>query len=116
MISQKTGKLGEMLALEYLQKLGHKLVVANFRYKRLGEVDIITIHNNILHFVEVKTRKNDNYGFPYEAVNYKKLAKIIKVAEIFRERAGMIKLNYQFDVVSVTLDMNKIDYYQNVTL
>ena len=116
MISQKTGKFGEVLALEYLQKLGHKLVTINFRYKKLGEIDIITTHNNILHFSEVKTRKNDNYGFPYEAVNYKKLAKIIKVAEVFRDQNNLTNLNYQFDVVSITLDIKKIDYYQNVTL
>lgn len=116
MISQKTGELGELLALEYLQKLGHSLVTQNFRYKKLGEIDIITVFNNILHFTEVKTRKNNKFGYPYEAVNYKKLIKIIKVAEVFREQFGFVSLNYQFDIVSITLHINKIEYYENVTL
>lgn len=116
MKSQKTGELGEILALEYLQKLRHKLVATNFRYKKLGEIDIITKKDNTLHFTEVKTRKNDDYGFPYEAVNYKKLAKMIKVAEVFREQTSMTGLNYQFDIVSITLDIKRIEYFQNVTL
>jgi putative endonuclease len=116
MKSQKTGEYGELLALEYLEKLGHKLVTTNFRYKRLGEIDIITNFNNILHFVEVKTRKNDNYGFPFEAVNYKKLGKIIKVAEVFRDQNSLTNLDYQFDIVSITLNPTKIEYFENVTL
>jgi len=116
MKSQKTGEYGELLALEYLEKLGQKLIVKNFRYKRLGEVDIITNLNNILHFIEVKTRKNDHYGFPFESVNRKKLEKIIKVAEVFRDQNSLTNLDYQFDIVSITLNPTKIEYFENVTL
>ncbi|MDA1338248.1 MAG: YraN family protein [bacterium] len=116
MKNQKTGKYGEQLALEYLEKLGQKLVVKNFRYKKLGEIDIVTNLNNKLHFVEVKTRKNDNYGFPFEAVDYKKLEKIIKVAEVFRDQNSLTNLDYQFDIVSITLNPTKIEYFENVTM
>ena len=116
MTNINTGKFGEDLALHYLEDLGHIVVTTNFRYKKLGEIDIITKKTNLLHFVEVKTRKNNDYGFPVEFVSNKKLSKIIKVAEIFRKQSNLSHLNYQFDIVSITLDNNKIEYYQNVTL
>ena len=116
MKNQKTGEYGEVLAKEYLEKLEHTIVTTNFRYKKLGEIDIVSKKDGVLHFVEVKTRKNDNYGYPFEAVNLKKLAKIIKVAEVFRDQYNFTSLNYRFDIVSITLNPKKIEYFENITL
>jgi len=116
MKSQKTGKYGEVLAKEYLEQLDHTVIATNFRYKKLGEIDIVTKKDKRLHFIEVKTRKNDSYGFPYEAVDAKKLSKIVNVAEIFRDQYNLVSLDYQFDIVSITLFPPKIEYFENVTL
>jgi len=116
MKNQQTGKYGEVLAKEYLEQLGHSIIATNFRYKKLGEIDIITKKDKRLHFIEVKTRKNDNYGFPYEAVDKKKLSKIIKVAAVFRDQYNLVSLDYQFDIVSITLVPSKTEYFENITL
>jgi len=104
------------MAVEFLKSLGHKIITTNYRYKKLGEIDIITKNENKLHFVEVKTRKNDWYGLPAEAVSYKKLSKIIRVSEVFRAENKLENLNYQLDVISITLATDKIEYYPNVTM
>ena len=54
------GDFGEEIALKYLEKKGYQILDRNF-LKPYGEIDIIAIKNDILTFVEVKTRKNDEF-------------------------------------------------------
>lgn len=110
------GKLGEAVAQEYLENLGHTLLVKNYRYKKLGEIDLVTKYKTKIHFIEVKTRKNTWHGFGYEAVNYKKLEKLIRVAEVFRDQHKLQNFDYQFDIVSIDLGESKVEYYENVTM
>jgi len=73
------GKLGEDLAVKYLQKLGYEILERNFRFSR-DEVDIIAKHQEYIVFIEVKTRDNNFMGEPEEAVIIGKQKRIIKVA------------------------------------
>ncbi len=50
---------------------GYKIIDKNYR-TNIGEIDIIALENDVLAFIEVKTRTSVNYGYPYEAVNWKK--------------------------------------------
>ena len=52
-----------------------KILEKNYKIKS-GEIDIIAKLDNELVFIEVKSRSNLNYGYPAEAVNYKKIKKI----------------------------------------
>ena len=83
------------------------------RYKTY-EVDIVAldVKHQELVFVEVKTRKNDDFGSPDQAVDYKKLQSLQKVAQIYRQ-AKHLKNDYRFDIVTVL--PGRIDHYQNVT-
>lgn len=67
----ETGKTGEKLAADWLEK-GFTILEKNWRHKRL-EVDIIAEKDNLLHFIEVKSRSSQNYGLPEESVSLKKL-------------------------------------------
>lgn len=49
----ETGKTGEKLAADWLEKKGFTILEKNWRHKRL-EVDIIAEKDNLLHFIEVK--------------------------------------------------------------
>jgi len=73
------GKIGEEIACKYLIKSNYNLIDRNYYYKG-GELDIIAFDNNTkeLVFIEVKTRANNEYGLPAEAVNSKKINNIIK--------------------------------------
>ena len=68
MNNHELGKEGETRAVEFLWKKGYRILERNFRTKR-GEIDIIARNRKEIIFVEVKTRKNLDYGFPSESVN-----------------------------------------------
>lgn len=97
------GKLGEKLAREYLIKNNYKILETNFTIPT-GEIDIIAQVDNIIVFVEVKTRKTLKYGRPAEAVNYRKMQKIIKVAQHYIAYRSSANNQYRFDVVEVLLN------------
>ena len=76
--SNKTlGKLGEDAAVEYLKKSGFEILDRNWHCSKDAEVDIIAKDGKTLVFVEVKTRSNLNCGHPFEAINLKKMQKIM---------------------------------------
>ena len=76
------GKLGEEIASRYIQSKGGIIIEQNYRTK-IGEIDLIAKINGELVFVEVKSRSSINYGYPSEAVNYKKQRKITNVAKYY---------------------------------
>lgn len=65
------GKLGEELAVEFLQKNAYEILDQNWRYKK-AEVDIIARKGETLAIVEVKTRSTDAFGDPQDFVKPKK--------------------------------------------
>lgn len=99
------GKLGEEKAAKYLQKEGYYIKERNYRTK-IGEIDIIAVKSNIIAFVEVKTRTNISYGFPYEAVNWKKQDKIIKSSLIYIKQKKLIDFQMRYDIIEVFLNEN----------
>ena len=63
-----TGKKGEELAKEFLIKNGFKIIETNKRFSRFCEIDIVAMDKNTLVFCEVKTRRTDKCGMPFEAI------------------------------------------------
>ena len=74
-ITTDIGNNYETVAAGFLQKLGYKIIAKNYRVKA-GEIDIIASDKKTIVFVEVKFRKNNNYGNPYEFVTKQKQQKI----------------------------------------
>lgn len=95
------GTQGEKIAAEYLKEQNYTLLAMNFRYKRLGEIDIIARENNFICFIEVKARSNLSYGLPREAVNYRKQENIKKLASVFIAKNKLFNADIRFDVVEV---------------
>jgi putative endonuclease len=96
-----TGKKGEQLAVEFLQKAGYAVIERNFRWKRF-EIDIIAQLGKFLVFVEVKTKTNTSYGTPDTNVTPRKAAQVMEAAEeyIFENNwTGEIR----FDIISVII-------------
>lgn len=94
-----TGNRGENLAAEFLQRNGYELVARNYRYKH-AEIDLIVKRNNVLVFVEVKTRSSSSFGEPEAFVDSKKAAKIFEGAEQYTYENNW-NGNIRFDIVSV---------------
>jgi len=99
--TREIGNVTEGIALHHLIENGLTLITQNFNV-RLGEIDLIMKENNTIVFVEVKYRKNTNYGYPEETVTVKKQKKIRSTALLFIAKNSQYK-NFQprFDVVAL---------------
>jgi len=86
----------------YLEKQGYRIKTRGFRAKA-GEIDIVAEKGGTTVFVEVKTRKGDEYGEPIESVTEKKASRIRNVAAEYMSVAGFAT-EVRFDVICVFLD------------
>lgn len=99
------GNYGENLALDYLNKNNYDIICKNFR-TRNGEIDIICKFNNIIVFIEVKSRYSYTFGFPSEAVTYLKQKQIINLSKYFLIKNKLFNYNCRFDVIEVCFNKN----------
>lgn len=97
------GKWGEELAACYLREQGYQIVFRNF-YSKYGELDIVAKRNHLLVFVEVKTRTQDYYGTPAEAVDARKRRHMAYAANFFVQRFGFQQVDLRFDVIEIHLN------------
>jgi len=88
------------VARRFLRRRGYGIVRRNYR-GRHGEIDLVALDGDILVFVEVKTRAQDHYGDPLEAVDRRKQRQIARVAEEFVEEHRLHDRPIRFDVVGV---------------
>ena len=101
----ETGKLGELLAEQWLRESGFAIIEKNWRYGKL-EIDIIARKNDRTHFIEVKTRRSNTYGYPEELVNRQKLYFFISAGTEYIRIHPDDKW-IRFDILSITLSENK---------
>jgi putative endonuclease len=97
------GKYGEDLAAVYLQTRGYQIVFRNF-HSKYGELDLVVKKNNLLVFVEVKTRTQDRFGTPGEAVGARKQKHMEYAAKYFIQRFGFHHADLRFDVIEINLN------------
>ena len=93
------GSWGEDRAARFLRRKGYRIVERNFS-TRLGEIDIIAEKGGIVAFVEVKLRKNADYGEAKEFVTYSKQRKVISTAMLWLARENT-ELQPRFDVIEI---------------
>ena len=96
-----TGKTGENLAVSYFEQKGYTLLHINWRHRH-WEVDIIAHSENILHFIEVKTRASLLFGNPEENVTPKKMRYLMNAADEFLYQHPEWK-RIQFDILAITM-------------
>ncbi len=99
------GDLGEKIAVKDLNSKGYQILELNYRFKR-DEVDIIAQKNNVIVFVEVKTRESDYLGRPEEAVTMAKQKRIIKVANHYMIENNL-ELEGRFDIFGIIINKNR---------
>ncbi|WP_130806940.1 YraN family protein [Senegalia massiliensis] len=106
------GNIGEEKAIKYLINKNYKILEKNFTTK-IGEIDIIAKDNDIVVFIEVKSRLNSKYGSPYEAVNFKKQRKIINTAKLYSKYNKLYDTQFRFDILEYYINENKINHIIN---
>jgi putative endonuclease len=99
----KLGKQGEAQAERFLRKQSFKILYRNFRARGGGEIDLVCRDRKeqVLVFVEVKTRTNELFGTPHEAVNWRKRASIIRAAKEWLRLLDLPDVPFRFDIVEV---------------
>lgn len=115
MNNRSFGNNGEEIACKYLEKLGYKILERNKQYSRFCELDIIAQYKDTTVFVEVKTRKTNNFGTPTEAITKSKFSNILKGVQYYISE-NKIK-NYRIDVIGITIKPElKIEHLKNISL
>jgi putative endonuclease len=111
-----TGKWGENLACQYLSEHGLTLQQRNVRTP-YGEIDLVMEANGQTVFIEVKTRSNDENGYPEDAITDEKMERMSECAQWFMEEIGKSDSPWRADVVAVIghpkSQNAQIEWFQN---
>lgn len=101
---KNVGDCGEEFAAQLLTNAGFRIIERNYSTKA-GEIDIIALKDGVIHFVEVKTRNGDLYGFPSESVTAEKQRRIRKAAKLYIQSRRMEWKHVSFDVYEIMTDL-----------
>lgn len=106
------GARGERLAADLLERAGYRLVAANFKLpvgRNLRgavvhtEIDLVAYDGATLCFVEVKTRRSDEFAAPEANVDLRKQRQITRAARAYRRTFGLTNEPHRYDVVALVL-------------
>lgn len=95
------GRHSEIMAQNYLRSLGYTILETNWRSGH-KEIDIIAKDENIIVFAEVKSRTNDIFAKPEDAVNFKKIKNIVRAANTYLISHN-IENDSRFDIITLLL-------------
>ena len=103
MSRRETGRLGERLAQQFLQKESFNILDSNYRCAE-GEIDIVARRDDCLVFVEVRTRSGPAFGSPEESVTPDKKRKLITAAQHYIQNHEGLSSSWRIDFIAVDLD------------
>jgi len=109
-MSRAVGDKGEDKAVVYLQKQGFSIVDRNVS-SRFGEIDIIAMRDEVLHFVEVKS--SYSYEIAVQNITPTKMRKFLRTVDVYMKK-HQLDLTYSIDAVIVTPD--EVTLIENITL
>ena len=128
---QNIGKLGEDLAVKYLEERGYKILERNYR-KKWGEIDIIASENinknqflafksQELVFCEVKTQKEEFEWRPEENITRHKKHQLSRIIITYLKENKIPEYqNWRIDVLAIKLDFKtknaQVEHIQNIIL
>jgi putative endonuclease len=95
------GRAAESAAARHLERLGYRIMAANFRAKG-GELDLVALDGEVLAIVEVRYRRTDRYGGAAASITGAKRAHIVRAARaLLAAHPPLARLPARFDVVEV---------------
>ncbi|MBN2722988.1 MAG: YraN family protein [Deltaproteobacteria bacterium] len=110
------GKEGEDYALEHIVQKGYSIVGRNITFENVGEIDIIAKKDDILVFIEVRTRAAEVFGLPVETVDFFKQKKFLKAVSLYLEQLDITEFQeIRMDIVSIVKNRDdnvNISHYQ----
>lgn len=112
MYRENKGFYFEEIAKRYLIDKRYVILDINFLCK-FGEIDIIALKDGVLVFIEVKGRKNVDFGYPREYVTPTKMKKIISTANYYLMKKNYYNVMCRFDVIEIISDKKEINHIEN---
>ena len=101
------GKLGEELAVEFLQNKGYQILETNWVFQK-AEIDIIAQKENILAAIEVKTRSSIEFGLPQDFVNPKKIQLLVKAINEY-VTVNELDVEVRFDIIAILKEVSNFN-------
>lgn len=105
------GNKNEELAVSFLETEGFRIVERNYYARKLGEIDIVAIYDDVLHFIEVKSAQAD--FDPIYNFTASKQRRVINSAYYYMKEKN-IDMVFSIDLVLVR--WGEIEFLENVTL
>ena len=109
--TREIGNKYEDKSVETLVREAYKILERNYQ-NRFGEIDIIAEKNKELVFIEVKNRKTSKFGYGYEAVDRRKIMKILKLANYYIQSKKYQDYKIRFDCMSYLGD--ELDWIKDI--
>lgn len=106
-----SGLQAEQQAAEYLLKQGLKLIAQNYR-SRFGEIDLIMQDVEVLVFIEVRLRRNADFGGAASSIDMRKQQRIIHTAQQYLGNLQRIP-PCRFDAVLIDTEGRKLEWLKN---
>lgn len=105
--SKDMGNWGETVASQFLQDNNYSILDRNY-FTRYGEIDIVSLREDVLVFVEVKTRSSIAFGMPEESITEKKREHLINAALLYLSEHPEYE-EWEFDLITVEGKLNSIN-------
>ena len=109
--TREIGNKYEDKSVETLVKEAYRILERNYQ-NRFGEIDIIAEKNKEIVFIEVKYRKTNKFGYGYEAVDRRKIIKILKLANYYIQSKKYQDYKIRFDCTSYLGD--ELDWIKDI--
>jgi len=113
---KKIGNFGEDYAVCHLNKLGFQILDVGVNFWG-GEIDIVALKDEVIHFVEVKTRTTD-YIFEDEVISKIKLKTLVRSAERYLSLKKIYDVNWQIDLIYLMVEekiVTDLYFLENIT-
>lgn len=120
-VKESTKKIwdkAELIAIEYLQRKGYKILDTNFKFGRFWEIDIIAVHEGYTTFFEVKYRSSEKYGAAEESITKSKLYKIFKSAQVYCKQNNINYEDMKIEAIVIEKhsDKYRLKHYRNIEI
>ena len=110
--SREIGNIGEEYTAAFLRENGCEILARNYCI-RGGELDIVAKKGNLIHIVEVKTRKRGALSGGEEAITPKKISRVVKAARAYIDANGF-EMSCVFDAAIVELEGSKVVKFEYI--
>jgi putative endonuclease len=111
---KQTGRRGEDIAASFLTEKGYRIIERNWRCP-VGELDLIAHDQDILVFVEVRSRSGSRFGLAEESITPAKQARLVELAQTYIQEKALAAQQWRIDVVAVQLGrgLPQINHIEN---